>query len=556
MAGGQSAVDFGSGIARGLAGAFSQDRQNTMQREREREDRDRQNASFLIDHLMKSGRVEDYADLQPLFDVALGLRHGKKGESTKTHAMLSAVLKPTFGAGGGDGSAAPSGSPGPGAAPAAPPSTSVVDSSGAIAPALTDAAEPSAPQAPSAAAPAAGAHPTSTSLGGIRLRTDEGMQEAQLALDERKFRVQAQRARDIYNSFKQFDSDFTLRDAMRAAGFDVDVNRGSRGAGTISQLGTFGAYLAKKQSEKAATGDDSPLTSDEVLTARSEFYAANRSMGVNREAIARELYGKAFALLDQSQQAEVIKKETSLIGQQAYSRTASTELAQFNAPIDAATAKATNLPVGTTGPQVAGQTILTDAEQGVQQSLAGLSTTLTDIRDRLIPAALPHTSDITGTLTAGAAYQYRKRVSHTKEVAALESTVANTVNTLAKARGQVGAQTEPDIDRAMQALVNTQASLLNGDTVETAQQRINESMKILDEVLARLPKQAMPATPAATVPAGGRGPSPARTPVGSRPPRGAGAPGQFTVKVGDKTYTFPTQAAADLFKRGAGITQQ
>ena len=519
-----AAIGFGSGISRGLANVFAQDRQNTITREREREDRDRQNAVVLIDHLFKSGRVQDYADLEPLMDVALGLRGGKKGQNTKTHQMLAAALAPTFGGGsGGTGTgpdpdrilgAPPSGSEAPSPpAPGQPPST--VSSTGEITglapqPGAADAAPPQATPSPGAAPPGA-TRPLETSLGGIRLRTDEGMAEAAIELEQRKYEAQAKRAREIYESFKDVDKDFTLRDAMRAAGFDVDVYRGSRGSGSISQFGSFGAYLAQKQAEKAQAGDPSPLTSDEILAGRTEFYAANRSMGVNREALARAEYGAAFAELTPEQQQAVIKREVALIGDQSYARgyntTAATEQAQFAAPIDATTAKATNLPVGTSAADVAGQTILTDAEQKVVSSLGGVADTIRDIRNRLVPAALPKTSELTGTLTAGPAYQYRKRVTHTKEIAALESAVANTVNALARAREQSGAQTEPDIRRAEQALVTIQTSLLNGDTIETAQARIDESLKILEEVTARLPKQATPVTP----PGGG-----------TRPPRPGG----------------------------------
>ncbi len=374
---------------------------------------------------------------------------------------------------------------------------------------------------PSAAAPAGVPSPLETSLGGIRLRTDEGMAEHGLALEQRKFQAQVQRARELYTSLQEFDKDFTLRDALRAAGMDVDIYRGSRSAGSIAQLGSFGAYLSQKMAEKEAAGLG-PWTGDDTLNSRAEFYAQNRSMGVGLESVARMLFDKPPQLLTPEELTIARQKVTSLIGTDAstrsYASTAATEQAQFNAPIDPATAKATNLPVGTTGPQVAGQTILTDAEQKTQSSLTGVLDSVKDIRDRLVPAALPRTREITGTMTAGAEYQYRKRISHPEQIAALEAAVANTVNALARAREQSGAQTEPDIRRAEQALVQTQTSLINGDTVETSTARINESLKILEDVLGRLPKQAVPVTPAA------RTPQPARTGGATRPPQGAAAP--------------------------------
>jgi hypothetical protein len=126
----------------------------------------------------------------------------------------------------------------------------------------------------------------------------------------------------------------------------------------------------------------------------------------------------------------------------------------------------------------------------------------------------------------------------------LDSAVQGVVNVLARAVAeQKGTQTEKDADRAFASVVSLQDDLLSplkGDTQESAKARIEQTLLTLDTILSNLPNDPTPQPkPAGTTQAAPAGPT-------------AGA-GQFSVVVGGQAYSFPTQAALDLFKRAANI---
>lgn len=535
----QSTLGFGAGLAEGLAGVFSAKRQNDQALARDRENRNAQIGMGVLNHLITSGRIASYDDLMPYVDLTLGTggKKPKKGEISP-HDILSQVLAPTFSAAGGAGAAAsggiPSASPPAAGVQATPSDAAVVADMGRTA---TPAGAPAA-AAPVAAPASAPTAPTGQPRqSGIRLLSDAEMVERQVSnegiAEKATMERRSKLARELYEQFKTVDNDFTLYDALAMAGFRTDYNRqyGSTASGIMRG---FDAQVQRKAQELGR-----PLTTAETEELRTTWFAANRSGGTNREALARAKFGQAFNLLTPPQQQEIIAAETALIGGQSYARTAAGNQADFNAPLTPTQAQTANLPVGTTGPQVAGQSILKDAEVEQRRSTESLKTTLADIRDRLVPAALPK-ADSLGGLAPGAAFALRRRSPEFRDqIAALESAVNNVVNVAARTvAGQRGAQTEKDAARAEAAIVALKDAVLTGDTVESATVRINESLKIIDEVLSKLPQQAVPTT---------------GTAQGGRSTGNATTTGRFSTKYNNKTYTFNTQAKLDAFKRRYGI---
>lgn len=94
---------IGSGLAQGLAKVLLGKRQRDQDDEIRRGQQQSQTALSAIGMLLQSGKVADYSQIQPLFDLALGIggpgaKKSKKGEPNP-HDILSHILTPAFGHG-------------------------------------------------------------------------------------------------------------------------------------------------------------------------------------------------------------------------------------------------------------------------------------------------------------------------------------------------------------------------------------------------------------------------------------------------------------------------
>lgn len=487
MPDGLTTAGFGAGLARGLANVYSTKRANDEDERRQKEARQQQVALSVFNHLLSRDDIKNFEDVQPFYDMARGVEPGKRPRLAKgevdPNEIMAQVLAPHFSAKG----AAAAGVSAPGGPDAQIPASASSSSAGATSDQLASVGAPAAPQVPSTPnQPAQGGR----SLLGVPLLSDEEKlardihtkQAVANAEDIRK----TQKAREFYQEFSKMDPDFELRDALRMAGFNVDINRSS---GSSAVMRGFDAQIARKETELGRR-----LTTDEAEQVRTEWYAANRSMGVNREALARATFGKAFELLDPKQQQQVILQETTLLGQHSYATTAAGNQADFNAPITPAQSATTELPVGTTGPQLEGQQVPTAQDRDSYRTVEGVEQSLNDIKTLI--KVLPHDSDLIGGRLPGAVNAARRRMpEYRAQYAALESRVSGIVNTLARAAGQKGSQSEGDAMRAEQSIVALKDAILAGDTYESALARIDESLKMTAQVKTKLPPPARPTAP-------------------------------------------------------------
>lgn len=249
---------------------------------------------------------------------------------------------------------------------------------------------------------------------------------------------------------------------------------------------------------------------------------ATQSFGVDREALARSMFGRPFSGLNQEESAAVITAEQDQLRREAYQRTIGVGQAGMDKPADLNTARENNVPVGTTPNQVGGQLVPNQAVVDRGRSVQTVRDQLEHIRTLLAP--LPKSDELAG-LAPGAAYAVRRRSPQYREqIAALESAVNNIVNVMARSVGeQRGTQTEQDALRAEAAIVQLRDQFLAGDTQESAGRRIDESIAMLDQLLTRLPQPPVPTpTPgaSATPP-----PAPTTPPPGGRPVNAAGPAG-------------------------------
>lgn len=247
-----------------------------------------------------------------------------------------------------------------------------------------------------------------------------------------------------------------------------------------------------------------------------------RSGGIDRETISREPRFGGMAFARQSPEgvaavdAEVRRRAVQQAGNTAYSRTAATEQAQFNAPIDAPTAQRLGLPVGPPSAVYAGQAVPTLTQQDRRRTLTDVKDQLHEVRTNLLKV-LPAEKELAGLLP-GLTNNLRAAYFARVPAAELETAVNAVLSTLDRAVNEArGTQTEQDARRAYSLMVNVQRNWLNiiqGDTQETAAARITQTLGVIDRILTRLP-----ATPVPQAGTGRGGPQ-----VGTPPPSTTAAP--------------------------------
>lgn len=448
-------LSFGSGLARGLAGAYERHLDRKEQRRQEdRQDKLREFSLLYPKAMDAADLTGDYAAVE---DFIGGYFPKTKAETSARRAVAKSK-QPTV----SPPSLAISATP-PVEEQAAPAPTDI----GAMMPeptpppGMAPAPAPAAAQAPlqnrsqiTAGTPAPQPQPSQQFFGFTMPTPAERRQlevDAEISKLEQTRVAQAALARKILPSLQKDDPSITLEDAMR--------------------------YVTK--------GD--------LMSNASQRGASMYHYGVDREAIAKGIFGKNYEQLDRHEADIVLREEKTLLEQEAQARGTGTAQAKFNAPQTAEQAQATGTPVGTSSAQLAGQVVPTTQEKDRRNSVVELKDSLQVIRDQLLPGALPSKTELAG-VAPGLAYAARRRLPQYREkIAALESAINNVVNVMARSVGeQRGTQTERDALRAEAAIAQIHDAILTGDTVESAQTRIDQSLRVLDGILSRLPNKPVP----------------------------------------------------------------
>ncbi len=245
-----------------------------------------------------------------------------------------------------------------------------------------------------------------------------------------------------------------------------------------------------------------PSTRTPLEGFRQRTTTASQRFGVDREALSRSSYGKDFKDLSQVEAADIVQREQDLLRRENYNRALGTGQGQMDTPADFSTSRQSNVPIGTTPNQAAGQTVPQQAVVDRVRSLTALKQQLIHIKGDGTPehpgllSILPKNDEL-GGLAPGVAMMARRRMPSTRtQVAQLESAVNGIVNVLARsAAEQRGTQTERDAERAYSAAVQLQDQLSNGDTQESAMARLDETMRFLEIIMQQLPGLVAPGAP-------------------------------------------------------------
>jgi hypothetical protein len=214
---------------------------------------------------------------------------------------------------------------------------------------------------------------------------------------------------------------------------------------------------------------------------------------------------------------------------------AGTRQAAYEAPVTPAQSQQTQLPVGATGPSLAGGVVPTATVVDRRRTVQNIQSQLQEIKSLL--GVLPRSSDMIGGKLPGAVNAVNRMLPQYRAAyAALDSSIDNIVNSLARAVGeQRGTQTEQDAERAYNTVIQIKGRLLDptsGDTQESALARIAETEQYLQRVLTSLPAPLQPTVATPPPAAAGAGAPP--------PPPAAGA-------------TAAAPAAAPTTAAGTGI---
>lgn len=522
MAGGMS---FGAGFARGISGAVAAQ----SAREQRRKEREQEAKLRGLESMINEGSIEP-GDIESAMSFIFGDKPDKKAKNAQgaVREILTKTLTPVQ-----VGTSAPSDRL-TGATPVGSPSRPPMPTnrglpSGlvptAFNPVQTTQSDPLAslagatPQDPATKAALTGAagnqremlDPSGrgrrTAFGVPVLSQDEtAVAKAGRAVmaEDAMLQARIKRAREVILPVLQsLNPKATLRDALIAAKVDVDRLTNTalmpRFAGNVEgaqlpegTLDTNGDPINPNWRYRAENLPDgsrvySP-TEDRAVPAGTEFVQA-----------AIDLKFSSVAEAINAGQGEALRKRADEIRRErAQTTAAGTAEGKYQGTrVDIPTSQSTGIPVGTANPQVESQTVPTMEQQAAGRTAAVLQADMNRLLGDGTAAnpgllnVLPSKTTMAG-LAPGVTLAYLRRSKDFREdVAALESVVNGMVNDLARYKGQRGAQTEGDVERALSSLVQLQAGLADpfgGDTVESAKRRILEAKAGLDRVAAAMPK--------------------------------------------------------------------
>jgi len=251
-----------------------------------------------------------------------------------------------------------------------------------------------------------------------------------------------------------------------------------------------------------------PATQQPIQGFRPRTSTGSTSMGADREAIARELYGRPFAQLSQQEQGAVNKQAITRAGTMAEERGLGTGRAkiatELASPIGPAAAAQYNVSPTTTLGQLQNLIGLNDAQKDRVYALSQIDVTLDEI-EQMIPKVFPNVAPgMSGALKTALSLG-AQRLAGDADLAALDAAIEGSLAQVAQLSGQPGSRlSDNDIKMARAELANLTPQLFGGDTIHTARARVGVLRKLFDRAQGSIPT---------TLPAG----------VGAPPPQGAAA---------------------------------
>ena len=549
MPSGAGVAGFGGGFASGLASALLQGRQASAQKKAQEEARkDRLFMSMLPTYLQN---VESPADLESvfterfpeLFGGTAGKAGGKKktGDGRGPMDMISHFLGPLIGGKAGAtqqpvGNDLPSQGGITGNLPgrALPMEPNPVTGTFEVVPPDVAAMATGAPPvgtgtltgtpaaAPATAPTAAGAPTTATrrTLFGVPLMTEEEkIQRDVTQKTETESRLATARvdvARRLLPQLQAIDKSVTLEDALRyvASGTLMPDRTGVAFQSVAGEIpdpekpGSFKSVLGVFDRELGQYID--PNTRQPLVGFRKLTTTGSVSLGSDREALAREKYGKPASALTAEEMAAVNAELPAYAQKMSLARGRGSGQAKIEtdlkAPIGPTAAALYNVPPTTTlGELSQTNTLRADQQERiaslgqVDQLLDEITAGLTDVFPEVEPG-------VWGRIQTQFALGMKK-LAGDDDLATLDASINAALAQVAQLSGQPGSRlSDNDIKMAKSTLAELTPKLFGGDTLRTAQARVGVVRRLLDKAKMSVPpKTVTPGAPGNTTapPAGG-----------------------------------------------------
>jgi len=276
--------------------------------------------------------------------------------------------------------------------------------------------------------------------------------------------------------------------------------RGTSAAGSVQSVAgqlpdgrqAFGVFDRRPGSPTLGKYLDS-TTGEPLIGFQPRTITGSSSMGTDREAIALAIYGKRYALLDQSQQRDILARELQFNEAEAFRRGTGSGDASINTemrkPIGIAAGAEQGLSPTTTLAELNGIIPITDDQRTrltAARSLAGDMAQIDALVRRVFPAGWD-------PFTTKGALAYKAATADV-DFATLRSKIQLAIGNVAKVlAAESGRLTQQDIERAQVALTNLDAKLLEGETQETALAKVQQITDGLNKVLSdiKTPRQQM-----------------------------------------------------------------
>jgi len=272
---------------------------------------------------------------------------------------------------------------------------------------------------------------------------------------------------------------------------------------------------------------------------RPRTTTGSRSLGADRESLAKEMFGKTASQLTSEQMAKVNVKLPEFAGEMAEGRGLGTGRAktatELAAPIGPTAAALYNVPPTTTLAQLSQTNTLRPEQQEKVASLGQVDQLLDEIGEAL-PLVFPDVEPgVWGRLQTQFALG-TKKLAADEDLAVLDASISAALAQVAQLSGQPGSRlSDRDVEMAKNTLVELKPQLFGGDTLKTAQARLGVVRRLLEKAKSAVPSKT--AAPTGTKPPTGAPGAPATAPGATTPAVApvaapAAGPGKAVIKDG------------------------
>jgi hypothetical protein len=259
---------------------------------------------------------------------------------------------------------------------------------------------------------------------------------------------------------------------------------------------TFGVF------NKAKGTYEDPNTGQPIPGFRPKSASTTQHYGVQLEAVSQRLFRVSYGVASQEQQNAAQAEVEKTVGRMATARGEGANLARLDAPIGVANALRYGVPANTTMNQLAGQIPLSQIDQDKIRGISTLEQTLGTEQDPqvdtiadLIPKVFPDVGPGIINRLHSAFSLFVQSAGRQPDITALNAEIASTMAGIVRLNGITQRLNIKELDLAQRQMIDT--SVLHGDTLESAQKKLEILRGLIVRVKGNAPQQVIPGPPPA-----------------------------------------------------------